>query len=67
MEHLSHLGFEVDLHVELLGFVEVLMTKKKLCWNCSNHLQFAKQAYSYLLTLYIAFDFHGINLDKQYI
>jgi hypothetical protein len=29
MEHLSHLGFLVDLHVGLFGFVEVLMMKKK--------------------------------------
>jgi hypothetical protein len=29
MEHLSHLGFLVDLHVGLFGFVEILMMKKK--------------------------------------
>jgi hypothetical protein len=29
MECLSHLGFLVDLHVGLFGFVEVLMMKKK--------------------------------------
>jgi hypothetical protein len=29
MEHLLHLGFLVDLRVELFSFVEVLMMKKK--------------------------------------